>query len=200
MENNIMEITEVQVTGRRKKHVVVIAAIICVLALIATGTAAYFTAEETSYNVITTATLDMELVETTTGGEPWPEDEGITGVFPGMVVDKVVTIENKGGVSFYTRIFLEYKVIGADGKELPFEHITLDFNTDDWTEKDGFYYYNKALKPNLATEPLFETVTFEYTMGNEYQNCEVVITVNAQAVQSRNNTDSPLTAEGWSAM
>ena len=34
-------------------------------------------------------------------------------------------------------------------------------------------------------------------MGNEYMNARLTIKVNAQAVQSRNNTDSALTAAGW---
>ena len=55
-----------------KKRIAVIAAIVCCIALVAAGSLAYFTAEETAYNVITTATLDMTLHEETTGGKPFP--------------------------------------------------------------------------------------------------------------------------------
>ena len=199
MENKMMEMLEVQVKNSRKKRIVVLAALICVLAMLATGTYAYFTAEETAYNVITTAKLSMELVETTTGGQPWPED-GVHGVMPGMVIDKIVTIENNGGVDFYARIALDKIITDAEGKTdtLNFENITLDINTEYWTEQDGFYYYNAALKPGETTEPLFTAVTFEPELGNDYMDATIEIDVLAQAVQSRNNGDSALTAGGWS--
>lgn len=181
-----------------KKRIALIAVVIACLALLAAGTTAYFTAEETQYNVITTGMLDMTLHETTTGGEPWPE-EGISNVMPGVSVDKVVTVENTGGVDFYVRIALEKSITAAEGvaAELNFEHITLDIDTENWTEQDGYYYYNRALLPGEATEPLFTTVFFEPEMGNEYMSAKVEIGVNAEAVQSRNNGEDALGATGW---
>lgn len=186
--------------ANRKKKLAVVALLVLCLAVLATGTLAYYTAQETAYNVITTGTLSMKLHDETTGGEDFP-DEGINGVAPGMVVDKVVYVENNGGVDFWTRIRLEEIIVAAEGvdAELSFEHITLNINTDDWTEQDGYYYYNKPLKSGKQTEKLFTTVTFEPAMGNEYMDAHVEIIVHAQAVQSRNNGDSALTATGWSA-
>ena len=168
MENQMMEMMEIQMNNSRKKRIVVLAALICVLAMLATGTYAYFTAEETAYNVITTGKLSMELVETTTGGEAWPED-GVHGVMPGMVIDKVVTIENNGGVDFYARIAFDKIITDSEGAKdtLSFDDITLDINTEDWTEQDGFYYYNTAIKPGVKSAPLATTVTFEPELGNE---------------------------------
>ena len=70
--------------SNRKKGMLalVMLAVVC-LSVLAGGTYAYFTVEETAYNVITMGTLDMELVEETTGGEPWPEN-GMSGMMPGM--------------------------------------------------------------------------------------------------------------------
>ena len=92
--------------GWNKKRVTVVAAGICCIAILTGGTLAYFTAEETAYNVITTGNLDLILHDETTGGVPFPE-EGIHDVVPGNVVDKVVYIENGGSVDFYTRISLD---------------------------------------------------------------------------------------------
>lgn len=185
-----------------KKTIVLAAAIVCIAAMLAAGTLAYFVAEETAYNVITTGTLDMILHEETDNGEPWPE-KGITGVVPGTQVTKKVYVENDGTVDFYARIKVEKAITAAEGveAELNFEHITLDINTEKWTEnkKDGYYYYNTALKPGEATEPLFTAVSFGPELGNEYQNCTVEITVYAEAVQSKNNGDSALTASGWTS-
>ena len=182
-----------------KKRIGLIATIVCCIAILASGTVAYFTAQETAYNVITTGALSMRLVEEGADGKPFPK-EGITGVLPNMDVTKKVYVENTGDVDMYVRIALATNVESMqDGVEkLPFDdHISLNINKTDWTEKDGYYYYNRVLKPGEATEPLFTTVSFDAKMGNEYMNARVRIDVDAQAVQSKNNTDSPLTAAGW---
>lgn len=183
-----------------KKAALSLAVIIVGLAVIATGrTAAYFTAEETAYNVITTGYLYMDLVEETADGKPWPE-EGMTGIVPGMSADKIAYVENKGGVPFFTRISIDKLVLTADGKtELSSEYITLDLNEEQWLEKDGYYYYHRILEPGEKTEPLFTKVMFGPELGNEYMTARVEIYVLAQAVQSANNGDDPLEAMGWSA-
>lgn len=184
-----------------RKKLLTLAVLVCCAAILAGSTLAYFVAEETAYNVITTGSLDMKLHEETTGGKPWPE-EGMSDVNPGTDVDKIVYIENTGSIDFYTRISLDKEIIPAEGvtAELDFTHITLDIDDEHWIEQDGFYYYYRALKPGEKTEPLFTTVSFGAELGNEYMYAKVIIGVNAQAVQSRNNTDSPLTASGWSQL
>lgn len=182
-----------------RKRMLSLAVIICGLSILATGTAAYFVAEETAYNVITTGCLYMELEEETTGGAPWPE-EGIKNILPGMTVDKVVTVRNIGSVPFFTKISMDQVITPAPGveAELTFEYITLDLNEEQWIEKDGQYYYYRILEPGEETEPLFTTVSFAPEMGNEYMGATVEIYVLAQAVQSANNGEDPLEALGWS--
>ena len=181
-----------------RKRIGLIATIVCCIAILASGTVAYFTAQETAYNVITTGALSMRLVEEGADGKPFPK-EGITGILPNMEVTKKVYIENTGDVDMYVRIALDQKIesLSDPAAQLNFEHISLNINKTDWTEKDGYYYYNRVLKPGEATVPLFTTVSFDAKMGNEYMNARVRIDVDAQAVQSKNNTDSPLTAAGW---
>lgn len=182
-----------------KRRALSIAIIVIGLSAVATGTYAYFVAEETAYNVITTGCLYMDLIEETTGGEPWPE-EGIKDVIPSMTVDKVVRVENKGSVPFFTRIQKETTVIPGPGvtAELTDEYISVDINTESWIEQDGYYYYHRILQPGEVTEPLFTQVSFAPEMGNEYQNATVEVYVLAQAVQSDNNGYDPLMALGWS--
>lgn len=206
MENNLNNPIEMQAEEaytptpeqarktRMKKRIVAAAVILATLAILASGTLAYFTAEETAYNVITTATLDMELVEEKKDGTPF---EDVFGVMPGENVDKIVYVKNVGTTPFYTRIALEKKV-SVDGKEMDFDrYISLDLNTEDWIENDGYYYYKEAVQPGESTEKLFTKVKFSKNMGNAYQNARVEITVDAQAVQSKNNSDDPLKAVGW---
>ena len=181
-----------------KKRVALIAAIVCCIAMVAAGSLAYFTAQETAKNVITTGALKMALHDETTDGKPFPED-GISGVVPATTVDKKVYVENVGNVDMYVRIALDKVITPAKGTqaELDFSNITLDIDSSKWTEKDGYYYYNRALKPGEKTEPLFTKVSFGAELGNDYMDAKVVIDVDAQAVQSKNNTDSALDAKGW---
>lgn len=198
MQNTAEKMTNAMPSAHKKRKVILAAVLVICIAIFATGTLAYFTAEETAYNVITTGILSMDLVEETTGGKPWPEG-GISGVMPGTDVDKIPYVKNTGGVDFYTRMTVSMKVTGAKGNALSDEYISLNFNTKDWTEKDGYYYYNGAVEPGKETKPLFTKVTFDKDMPNAYMNAKIEIDVHAQAVQSRNNGNGPLSATGWTA-
>lgn len=179
---------------RRRQRIVVLAAIVCMLAILATGTLAYFTAEETAYNVITTAKLEMKLVEEKKDGTPF---EDVSGVMPGQTVDKIVYVKNSGTTPFYARIKLE-TAVRADGKTLDFDkYISLNLNTEEWIEQDGYYYYCKAIQPGENSGKLFTEVKFAKNMSNAYQSAQVEISVDAQAVQSQNNGNDPLNAAGW---
>ena len=136
-----------QMKWKQRRQIAWIAAIVCCVAM-AAGSLAYFTAQKTAYNVITTASLDMTLHEETAGGKPFPED-GVLNVLPDSRVDKIAYIENSGEAEFWCRMRIEKSIRAAEGvdAELNFDHIALDINTDAWTEKDGYYYYNKPLKP-----------------------------------------------------
>lgn len=180
-----------------KRKIMLIAAVVCCVMIVAAGTLAYFTAEEKAFNKITTGKLTMLLHDETTGGVPFPEG-GINNIVPGDEVDKLVAVENTGSVDFYTRVSIEKIIVAADKQtKLGFDNITLNINTVDWTEKDGYYYYNKPVKPGETTKPLFTTVTFGTALDNEYMGAHVEVNVSAQAVQSKNNGSSALTAAGW---
>ena len=187
-----------QMKWKQRRQIAWIAAIVCCVAMAAAGSLAYFTAQETAYNVITTASLDMTLHEETAGGKPFPED-GVLNVLPDSRVDKIAYIENSGEAEFWCRMRIEKSIRAAEGvdAELNFDHIALDINSDAWTEKDGYYYYNKPLKPGECTEPLLTQVRVGRELGNEYMNARLVIEVHAQAVQSRNNGTGALEAAGW---
>lgn len=186
-----------KVKSGMKKRMLTAALALCCLAVLATGTLAYFTAEETAQNVITMGSLKMELVELNADGQPWTDVENIV---PGMEVTKKAYVENNGSVDFYTRVKITTRYVNEQGKKLPELNTGLvELNlSEDWKlDEDGFYYYTESVKPGEETEPLFTTVTFSTEMGNEYQNVKVIIDLDAQAVQSRNNGESALEATGW---
>lgn len=187
-----------KVKSGMKKRMLTAALALCCLAVLATGTLAYFTAEETAQNVITMGALKMDLVERNEKGEPWTDVENIV---PGMEVTKKAFVKNTGTVYFYTRVKITKSFEfpeNVEKMELNPDLVELNINEKYWKlGNDGFYYYKEPVAPGEKTEPLFTTVTFSTEMGNEYQNVKVKIDLDAQAVQSRNNGESATAATGW---
>lgn len=183
-----------------KRKLFFIAVIVICLSLTAYGTLAYFTAEDTAHNIITSGNVDIELREWADEDktEPFPE-EGISGVMPNTSVTKIVEVENTGSGSAWVRVKVDNYVVFALGDEIESDSdkLIIDFNTKDWTRKGEYYYYNTPLAAGATTVPLFTSVYFDAAMGNEYQNATARVVVSAQAVQSANNGDTPLAATGW---
>lgn len=179
-----------------RKKLVTSALLLLLLMMLGYSTIAYFTDRDVATNVITSGNIDIELQETTSDGS---EFQDVLGVMPGQEVSKIVKVANQGDNEAYVRISLEQFIELADGTVQTdvANLILLDVATDTWTEKDGYYYYNKPLASGETTEALFETVTFAVGMGNEYQNSKATIKVNVQATQVKNNGNSVFEAAGW---
>ena len=182
----------------QKTRLLWLALAVCCTALAAAGSLAYVANQETARNVITTARLEMTLHEETDGGAPFPAD-GVVNVLPDSRVEKRVYVENSGEAAFWCRIRIEKSIQAAEGvdAQLNFDHIALDLNTDAWTERGGYYYYNAPLKPGECSLPLFTQLRFGGELGNEYVNARLAVRVHAQVVQSRNNGANALEAAGW---
>ena len=185
----------------RKRTILTIAAIVAMLALMIGGSVAYFSAEEKTQNVITTGGVDIELKEWADADKTtaFPTD-GVDGVTPGTEITKIVEVTNTGASPAWIRVKAEKAIALAKADIQPdLTLVELDLNTRDWTEQDGWYYYNRILAPEETTVPLFTAVTFSNAMGNEYQNSTATVAVTAQAVQSANNGGSATEAVGWPA-
>lgn len=182
------------------KKKLLIGAFLCIcLSIVAGGTLAYFTTEDTAHNVITTGGIDIALQEWADEQKvtPFPED-GIDGVMPGTSVTKIVEVKNTGSNDAYIRVKVDKNITLAGEGEPDSDLLELSLNTTDWTVgEDGYYYYNKALAPGEETEPLFTKVTFDGSMNDMYQNSSASVDVTAYAVQVANNGDTALQANGW---
>jgi len=182
-----------------KKKIALVVVIISLIAMGISGTMAYFTADSTATNVITAGNIDIDLIEMEKTDEGLKPFEDKDGVMPGDVISKIVTVKNISDNEAYIRIQLQKTITlagNADGN-VDLSLIRCDINTTDWTEKDGYYYYNKPLAAGEETAPLFTNVELSASMGNMYQNCEARIDVKAGAVQVKNNGTSVLEATGW---
>ncbi len=183
-----------------KKRLFALAVIIICLSLMAYGTLAYFTAEDTAHNVITSSSISIDLQEWADEGktEPFPE-EAVTGVMPGMEIIKIAEVKNTGPEPVWVRVSVEKIIQFAEGTEGTPDVglLHLSFDETAWTLSGGYYYYNAVLNPGETTAPLFSSITFDENMDNIYQNSTATVDVNAQAVQAANNGATALDAVGW---
>lgn len=179
----------------KKKLLIIAAALICA-ATVSIGTAAYYTAESTARNVITTGKVDIELNEYAEDGNgARGASENEFAMVPGKSLSKIVTVENVGQSEAWIRVRLEKSITAA--AEADPDVMEMNIDTENWTEKDGWYYYNEALAPEEETEPLFTEVSFAETMSNDYQNSTAKLDIAAQATQTANNGASVTEAAGW---
>lgn len=179
-----------------KRKLLILSALAICIAMLVTGTLAYFTAEGKAHNVITTGGVEIAVQEWADEEKTKPFED-LTGIMPGMTVTKIAEIKNTGASDAWVRVKVE-KSIKLQGEGTPDTGLVeLTLNTTDWTEKDGYYYYKEALKPGEVTAPIFTAVTFKPDMGNEYQNATATVDVTAQAVQTANNGDAVMNAQGW---
>ena len=192
-----------------KKRIFAIAVIMICLAVVGYGTLAFFTDEAVAHNVITTGSVDVEIHETTEQGLPFRD---VSGVMPGKSVSKIVQVKNTGDADAWVRVKVEVKT-DPDGLPLTIQDkqgktvnaFQMDFDLgsgeQQWVDGgDGYYYYNSPVDIDGITAALFENVKFDPQMGNEYQNCKVMINIFAEAVQVANNPapDGDVTAiKGW---
>ncbi len=190
-----------------KKRISAVAVVVICLAILATGTLAYFTDAEQVHNIITSGNIEIALEEFFPGSEEDPDEENtyiLDGVMPGQSVTKEVRVKNTGVGTAWIRAKLAMEFNPAnlptqiDGKDIV--SIVLE---DGWTDGgDGWYYYNTPVAADAYTDYFFKEVTFASEMGNEYQNCSVSIIVVAQAVQAANNmpeSGNVLEVAGWPA-
>lgn len=183
-----------------KKKVLVCAVIAVCLSITAYGTIAYFAYEDTATGVITAGNVKIELQEwaVSDSGETIPF-ENVIDVQPGMSVSKIVEVKNIGHHQAWIRIEIDKTIQLAEGVEgeVELSLIGFDLNEQYWIEKDGYYYYYKALEPGATTEKVFSNVIFSETMDNMYQYSKAIIKVTAQATQVAHNGESVLDAAGW---
>lgn len=199
----------------KKWKIVALCTVLACLSIVASGTLAYFTAQETAHNVITSGGVAIQLIELSdNGGDGLTYWRDVEGVMPGAEISKIVIVRNTGASDAWVRVKVDKTVILANEDKGNPEVMKLYNNNGDsewieqdgyegtfWTKgEDGYYYYKNPLAPGDETPALFTTVTFDAVkMDNDYQSCKAYIDVKAGAVQVANNGDTVLDATGWPA-
>lgn len=184
-----------------KKRIFALAIVMICIAILASTTLAYFTDTAAARNVITSGGIDIAIVEQLAGESLQPYPGEPIPVMPATAVSKIVSVHNLEEAA-WIRAAYTVTVYDAAGnaRDISAEEleklILIRPDTTCWTQADGWWYYTEAVAPGAMTSPLFTEVAFSGpNMDNEYQNCTVVIDVDAQAVQYANNQE----AQGWPA-
>ncbi len=183
-----------------KKKLFVCSVIAIVLSLAAFGTTAYFSYEDNTENIITAGDVKIELLESSEAvGKAEASYKKTVDAMPDTAITKITYIKNIGSKSAWIRVSIDKAIEFAEGisGEPDLSLLSLDFNMENWQEKDGYFYYLKELKSGETTEPLFTTVQFSKDMKNKYQNSKAIIDIKAQATQWVNNGDTVFDAAGW---
>ena len=186
-----------------KKKILYIAALVICLSIITGGTLAYFTAEDTARNVITTGSVSVSVVQQQMVGDVLqPSSNQPIPVMPDTTVSRVVSVQSTKQTA-WVRLQYEIKLYDATGAEKVLtdeelsQIIVITPDNTNWTLADGWWYYTDAIGFGEIAQPLFDSIGFTAQMGNDYQGCSVVLQITAQAVQQANNGTTVLEAAGW---
>ncbi len=184
-----------------KKKILACALVVICLSIVAYGTVAYYTYEDTATNVITAGNVRIELEELAIlveGGAPVPFNNP-NDVVPGTSVSKIVQVKNTGVSAAWVRLDLSKEIMLADGVdgEIDLSLVSYEINDKFWAEQDGWFYYLSPLAPGATTEPIFTDVSFSALMGNMYQQSKSIINITAHATQTVHNGESVFEAAGW---
>ena len=176
-------------------------ALLIVVALVGYQTIAYFTAEGTTKNTITTGSLDIELFNLAIdeNGETGALETEITHILPGDTCSQMPYVKNTGTEAFYARVNLSSKITKNE-EEMP-NILVFNINKEKWKlDEDGWYRYVDIIEPGeTVPHPLFTEVHFPgVEMNNSYVGTTSTVSIKAQAVQAEYNEHADvLDVQGW---
>lgn len=181
----------------KKKVALTAAAVALVGTLAVGGTLAWFTDTETATNVVTTGNVDIAWFEGNgtedsekkiTTGNPGMQFGNGTLVTPGQNLDKEARIKNEGKNAAYIRAKIVFLNKDQEVIEKP-EYMHIEGTDKQWmlNESDGYYYYNKIVKPGEFTDKIMTDIEIATTANNQnFADKEITVRLDAEAIQSDN--------------
>lgn len=197
-----------------KKKILSLALVIALVAIMVSGTLAYFTAEDEVTNTFTVGSVKIEIYE---NGEATEEDTIPFGPLTPVVneedpsadesyFDKVVNVKNTGLNDAYIRVYI------AVPSQLIHTYLRLDLNTEGWSGPvaseavvDGVTYdvlaydYTAAVAPGASTGDLLKGVYLASDVDlaeDENGNLEFVRRYNGEIVDYSGFIAHTLNADG----
>ncbi len=167
--------------------------------LLAMGsTVAFFVTSETAHNLVSTGGVDIKLYELDGSAEHNPFHD-LENIVAGETYSKIPYVENLDLEPVWVRAKISLKQTAGDGTETPVTDfsslMTLQQVGTHWAlSSDGYYYYDLPLSGWEETEPVFRSVKFADSIGDEFQLATYTLTVTAEATQVKHNGTSALDA------
>lgn len=98
-----------------------------------------------------------------------------------------IRVKNEGTATSYVRVKLVMNWVSDDGKTISGEpvNINVQYDTNNWLEQDGIYYYTTPVAPGKMTDNLLQkdkSIT-EPTEGKP-EGCHLEVTVLAESIQA----------------
>ena len=145
----------------RPKHFAGLLALVLILVCTVGGTVAYLVAHtDPVVNTFTPGEVSCQVEEK----------------FEGNNVKTEAVVKNTGNVPAYIRVAVVANTIDGEGNITGMETLEEDWlNTAEWTEVDGFYYYNGVVQPNAETANL---------LNANIDLTDIQVTILASAIQS----------------
>ncbi len=108
-------------------------------------------------------------------------------VYPGSTVQKEVRVQNTGTTAAITRVKVSIKWESFTTTE----NIFINYNTEDWLKKGGYYYYKGILNPGEYTTELMNNFTLDgVATNNGYKGEKGTIVVNMEMLQAGGGGES----------
>ena len=150
-----------------------------------------------SFPVFAEESVDIEIIEVVDDGsgdyQPW---EDITDAMPGETYSLIPRVINYGEDDTYVFVCITESGQNAEGNSITIPKDTFLINFESgWTKQaDGnCYYYDTILTAGAITTSLFNQVTINGEVGNEYQNSTFNLTLTAVSTNEEpNNPDEPV--------
>lgn len=173
-----------------KKKILSIALVVAMVAILAAGSFAYFTDNDSKDNVFTVGNVDITLTE-----DKWcANGEEANDVYPGEALPKNPVVHNVGANPCFVRVSVTgLDCLGADNMITYETGYKTGVLGKDWVQYGDYFYYIKPVAAEGETSELFQQIRIPTSVTNGFDgNYDVVVT--AEAVQAQG------AAPSWSAV
>lgn len=101
-----------------------------------------------------------------------------------------IFVTNKGTATSYVRVKLVMNWVSDDGKTVSGEPVNIDvkYDTNNWFEQDGIYYYRTPVAPNMTTDNLLQKDKHITEPTGKPEGYHLEVTVLAESIQAAPST------------
>lgn len=101
-----------------------------------------------------------------------------------------IKVENIGTATSYVRVKLVMNWVSDDGKTISGEpvNINVQYDTNNWLEQDGIYYYTTPVAPGKMTDNLLQKDKSITEPTDKPEGCHLEVTVLAESIQAAPST------------